>query len=699
MAGFIRRATGTITTVDADEVRRALALFADPGGGQELFSLPLGKSRTLPGSDLSGLVRAAAELAEGSTGVYWRMNPVPPDLGRAARVGDIAHRRWFLIDVDPVKPDGLADESATPEEKIHATMLGRDVVAWLAEEHGWPEPVFVDSGNGAQALYRVNLPADKVSQALLRKLLATLAARFDNGKAVIDRACHNATRLAKLPGTMARKGTPTADRPHRPACILAAPPEVQVVTLEQIEDVAGVTPPAPPAAKPAQTNGHTNGHAESAAGFVRRATSGKRPNIMERAVAYLDACPEAVSGQHGHDATLTAARGVVWGFDLGAETGFNLLWTHYNPRCRPPWSEDELRRKAHEADTVDFNKPRGWLLNEGDDGYRPARQASPPTPKRADFAKIWTLTELLAQDFPPPNWVVPGMLSEGLTVLAGKPKLGKSWFALNLALTIAAGGVAFGKFHVLPGDVLYLSLEDRLRRIQERSRKVLHGLGVQASSRLHLAVEWERQGAGGIEAIEKWAKSVERPTLVIVDVWTKFRPAGKGNRNAYQQDYDDLSALKDMTDGLRMNGLLVHHCKKGKAEDALEEVSGSMGIGGATDGTIILTRARSENEAELFITGRDVEEGSLALEFDPKGFTWTCHGSAAERTESKFKAAAIVVMKANPGSPLTVSELATHCQVPTERLPYFRNVLHRMDVAGLIERVGAGRYRWPVQEA
>jgi predicted transcriptional regulator of viral defense system len=56
-------------------------------------------------------------------------------------------------------------------------------------------------------------------------------------------------------------------------------------------------------------------------------------------------------------------------------------------------------------------------------------------------------------------------------------------------------------------------------------------------------------------------------------------------------------------------------------------------------------------------------------------------------------------MKANPGSPLTVSELATHCQVPTERLPYFRNVLHRMDVAGLIERVGAGRYRWPVQEA
>jgi hypothetical protein len=311
MAGFIRRATGTITTVDADEVRRALALFADPGGGQELFSLPAGRSRTLPGSDLSGLVRAAAELAEGSTGVYWRMNPVPPDLGRPARVGDVAHRRWLLIDVDPVKPDGLADESATPEEKIHATMLGRDVVAWLAEEHGWPEPVFVDSGNGAQPLYRVNLPADKQTRTLFRRLLYTLADRFDTDKAKIDRKTHNATRLAKLPGTMARKGTATADRPHRMACILSAPPEVQIVTLEQIESVVGTDPTptvvvgkdgvCPPLPPPQQEPGThklraTGGNGEAAwaraafqaeSGKVFAATEGERNQTLNNAAFSL----------------------------------------------------------------------------------------------------------------------------------------------------------------------------------------------------------------------------------------------------------------------------------------------------------------------------------------------------------------------------------------------------------------------------
>jgi hypothetical protein len=690
MAGFIRRATGTITTVDADEVRRALALFADPGGGQELFSLPAGRSRTLPGSDLSGLVRAAADLAEGSTGVYWRMNPVPPDLSRAARVGDIAHRRWLLIDVDPCKPDGLADESATPEEKIHAITLGRDVVAWLAEEHGWPEPVFVDSGNGAQALYRVNLPADKVSQALLRKLLNALAAKFDTDHAVIDRACHNATRLAKLPGTMARKGTPTADRPHRPAVILNAPPEVQVVTLEQLEDVAGVNAPSPPPTPPQP--------AHEVNGYTRKATSGEPGQAWARKALEDETARVRSAPVKERNNTLNVAAfnlgQIVAGGGLGrGEVEAELLAAGLAAGL----TEEECPRTIASGLDAGAASPRTPPEKEQVAAKAKDKEREQERKRRPGYAKIWTLTELLTTDFPPPQWVIPGILSEGLTILAGKPKLGKSWLALNIALTVAAGGLAFGKFKVLPGDVLYLSLEDRLRRIQDRSRKVLSGLKVEASSRLHVAVEWDRQGDGGVEAIEKWAKSVERPALVIIDVYTKFRPIGKGNRNAYQQDYDDLGILKDATDALGMNGLLVHHCKKGKAEDALEEVSGSMGMGGATDGTMILTRARSEMDAELFITGRDVEEGSLALEFDPKGFTWTCHGSAAERSDSKYKLAAIELFKLNPGAPLGIGEMADRLNVPMEKRHYFRTILARMDEAGLIERVGVGRYRWPVK--
>jgi putative DNA primase/helicase len=94
---------------------------------------------------------------------------------------------------------------------------------------------------------------------------------------------------------------------------------------------------------------------------------GKRaggPDVRGRAVAYLAKCPPAVSGQGGHNTTMSAARAVVYGFDFGPDAGFNVLWQEYNPRCQPPWSERELRHKAEQADAVPYDKPRGWLLDQ-----------------------------------------------------------------------------------------------------------------------------------------------------------------------------------------------------------------------------------------------------------------------------------------------------------------------------------------------
>src|SRR5581483_4213359 len=94
-------------------------------------------------------------------------------------------------------------------------------------------------------------------------------------------------------------------------------------------------------------------------------------DVHARAVAYLSKCAPAVSGQGGHNTKLTVARAIVYGFGLGADAGFDLLWQEYNPRCQPPWSEAELRHKCAEAERVPYGKPRGWLL-EGDDRGRRA---------------------------------------------------------------------------------------------------------------------------------------------------------------------------------------------------------------------------------------------------------------------------------------------------------------------------------------
>jgi hypothetical protein len=83
---------------------------------------------------------------------------------------------------------------------------------------------------------------------------------------------------------------------------------------------------------------------------------------LKRAIAYVNACRPAVSGQGGHSVTMYVARAVAYGFDLGAEDAFSVLAVYYNPRCQPPWSEKELWHKCQEADRVPFGKPRGWLL-------------------------------------------------------------------------------------------------------------------------------------------------------------------------------------------------------------------------------------------------------------------------------------------------------------------------------------------------
>jgi hypothetical protein len=272
-----------------------------------------------------------------------------------------------------------------------------------------------------------------------------------------------------------------------------------------------------------------------------------------------------------------------------------------------------------------------------------------------------------------------------------------SWLALNLALTLSAGGMALGDIYVEPGDVLYLSLEDRLRRVQDRARKVLHGLESKASERLFITVDFPRQDQGGLEELEKWIQSVKRPALVIIDVWTRFRPIAMGNRSAYDQDYQHITELKKVFDKYGVSCMLVLHCKKGRSEDAIEEVSGTLGLAGGTDGTLVLTRARSETEAELFITGRDVQEQSMALEFNSQTFVWTCHGNAAERTENKIKAAVIKHLKAHAGGCFTVNEIADSCGVVEEKRPALRRMLQRMldDDPPLVGRVRNGVYRWP----
>ncbi len=675
----LRAVGGDAAAPEWAEVGRGLGVLLSPGQSTQIHNLPGGEFRHCPGDDPAGRLKAVEELARSGKGVYFNLNPLPDSLDHSATSKDVLRRQWLLVDVDRLDPVARKELNATEADRVTLRSVA-DAVAEYLTGMGWPAPILVDSGNGWHLYYRIDLPNDKESSDLLRLFLKALSRRFA-AAADIDQKVYDARRISKLPGTWARKGPPSEDRPHRLCRVVSVPADDgELVDPDLIaRTTRALTAPVPPKPSP----------------FVMRASNDPGPDVVTRAIAYLAECAPAVSGQAGHSAALNAARAVVYGFDLGPEAGFSLLDAHYNPRCQPPWSERELRHKCRQADTVPYEKPRGWLLLEGANGHAGNGAVKPATGKAEPAIRIYSLPDLLAMDIPEPRWAIPGLLSEGLSVLAGKPKLGKSWLALNLALTIAAGGKALGDTQVQPGDVLYLALEDRLRRVKDRATKVLRGLDLHASARLHFAVECPRMDRGGLQAVEGWIASVPRPTLVVIDVWAKYKTVSRGKGNAYEEDYELAGLVKAIGDRNGASILALHHCKKAKAEDVVDEISGTTGLAGCADGLLILTRTRGDYEGNIFLTGRDIDEKELAVSFDPERFTWTSLGNAKMHTDSKIKQQVLAYLRRHPTGCFFAAQIADSIEHPNKES--VARTLARMADDGLLQRHGR-QYSWPAEE-
>ncbi len=213
-----------------ERIRGGLQVLVEPGSTVEL-RVPIRPGRTISGyfDDLDAMAAAAAKLSGRHPGIYFTCNPVKPALlARASnRVEDyaklttgdhdIARRRWLPIDLDPVRPAGIA---STDTEHALALERARQVRQHLVDELGWPEPVMVDSGNGAYVLCRLDLPNDDASRELANRCLEALAFRFDDQAVHVDGTMFNAARIIRVPGTLNAKGDSTPDRPHRRAEVL-----------------------------------------------------------------------------------------------------------------------------------------------------------------------------------------------------------------------------------------------------------------------------------------------------------------------------------------------------------------------------------------------------------------------------------------------------------------------------------------------
>lgn len=226
---------------------------------------------------------------------------------------------------------------------------------------------------------------------------------------------------------------------------------------------------------------------------------------------------------------------------------------------------------------------------------------------------------ILKTDWPEPVWIIPGILPTGLTVFGGAPKLGKSWFALQMAQAVAAGGCTLGR-KIQQGAVLYLALEDPPRRLKERMLRQHWVLDLPCDflpvGRFQDTIGDLRNGGGGRLTGFISANSYQ---LVVIDTLSR---AISGDQNDVSEMTTWLTPLQEISHTHNCAVVLLDHHNKIGGADAVRDILGSTAKGAMADTIIGLYRERGKSDARLSVTGREVEEQTIDIRFDHQTGSW-----------------------------------------------------------------------------
>lgn len=250
------------------------------------------------------------------------------------------------------------------------------------------------------------------------------------------------------------------------------------------------------------------------------------------------------------------------------------------------------------------------IANKAPVGPAHAQVAIPAVCTRMTHYSASALREMT---FAPTQFVVANLIPQGVTLLAGKPKAGKSWLALDIAAAVATGGKVLSSEATTPGEVLYAALEDTAPRM--KGRLDLQRGGQEWPDKLTIWHEMRPLDRGGEAALRNWITEHPDAKLIIIDVLKKVRPTKLKNEDPYDYDYRTILELKKISDETGVSVIVIHHTRKATAEDVFDTVNGTLGLTGAADMTVILTKNKF-GALILAGQGRDIEEFVHGADFD-----------------------------------------------------------------------------------
>jgi hypothetical protein len=678
------------------ELEASIAAIVQAGSVFELRLLGKHRKRTDAGyfNSPAAAATALAGLDGDYLGVYITPNPVHPDLlARSAnRITpwaqvtsmdpDVTRRHWLLIDVDPVRPSGI---SSTDAEHAASHAMAQKIMGYLSLLYGFCDPLYNDSGNGAHILYPINEPNTPEVRDAIHLFLKCLSAKFSDAAVKVDITVFNAARIWRVPGTWSRKGDSVPDRPHRKARILQHVHHLSVVKLAQVQAFIAAHESY------LQAQDRPLGTLASKAVTEYPADERKYKLLNDHAMRRIPEWvpvffPDARPYKEGYRIASNDL-GRIFEEDLtihpwplgikdfavadqgdvteGRRTPVSVIaefCTDGDKDAAAHRLADVLKAPVTEFTTIE---PTSVPSNEAgvlpgiDGGVRP----------KYNFKSIRSLADLQRMEFKNTKFIIPGVLPVGNIILAARPKMRKTWLALQLGIAVATGG-KFLEWNCNKGDVLFLGLEDNERRIRERIRTLqtfdmsppeldnfrywTGGMSENAQGKLYVSDPQEAaetlamfpKGEAGVDALDQYLDQFPETTMIVIDTLAHFK-GHSNNRDVYARDYEAMMPITKLAARREVLIIPVTHEKKGLANqdsaDFLEDVTGSAGNTGGADGVISIKGKRGvqdENESrKLYLSGRDIpHDYEVDMTFDAERGGWL----TAARQDAKVAVRAIL---------------------------------------------------------
>jgi len=428
----------------------------------------------------------------------------------------------------------------------------------------------------------------------------------------------------------------------------------------------------------------------------------RRPDLTRTADGTgMAPLPDIIPEHHRHDWLFKWACSMR---EKGAsqEVLFQSLMALNQERCRPMLDRSEVAELA--ADVAKRYTPGSAFVFVA--GQKTERRERLTGEQVIAEKSPYRLSEIQFLELPPVRWAVPELVPEGLMILVGPIKQGKSWWALQTAVAVAMGDIVYDALSVDDGDVLYLALEDSRRRMKTRGDALLKDerRWPDRIEVVDMDTGWPTATSGGCDAIEAWLGQHPDARLVVIDTLQKFRGHDanpRRNSSAYAQDYEAMRPLHEIANRHHVAIVMIHHMNKALHDDWVDKISGTTAIGGAADTLSALTSPRGKagmQDGRWRITGRDVDQQDYSMAFEHGRWRITGNredGAKADTNTPRFRRL-LEHMSLRPWEKYGIREVQAALGCPTYDAA--RTLLNEALAAGLIRKAGRGEYRLPETE-